>query len=47
MGVVDRWWGDRRRKGMKTLQKELKRYGFRMDKNKLGFANLERVTAVR
>lgn len=32
---------------MQTLQKELKRYGFRIDKNKLGFANLERVTAER
>lgn len=30
---------------MRTLQKELQKYGFRMDKKKLGFSNLERVIA--
>lgn len=30
---------------MRTLQKELQKYGFGIDKKKLGFANLERVIA--
>ncbi len=30
---------------MRTLLKELKKYGFAVDKEKLGFANLERVVA--